>query len=360
MLVMASLRTRTRKDGSAYHAVLYRFAGKQTSTSFHDYPSATKFRDLVSTLGPAKALQAIGVDPALVTITVEQWLAHYIEHRTLERSTRAEYRSYLKNDIALSIGSIPLTALTSDDVARWVQAMSAKSASGRGGRNKFVLLSSALNTAVKAGHISTNPAVGQRLPRSEKLDMVCLTHAEFAKLLAEIKEPWRPLVEFLVASGARWGEATALRPADVDQDAGTVRISRAWKRTYQKGGYELGPPKTRKSVRTINVPQTVLAKLDYSGEFLFTNRLGRQVRPNDFRDRVWRPAVAAAGLNPAPRIHDLRHTCASWMIQSGVPLPVIQAHLGHENITTTVDVYGHLDRSHMQAAADVMAQALNG
>jgi integrase len=46
------------------------------------------------------------------------------------------------------------------------------------------------------------------------------------------------------------------------------------------------------------------------------------------------------------------------MIQAGVPLPVIQQHLGHESIQTTVDVYGHLDRRSVQAAADAIGEAL--
>src|SRR3954451_16008248 len=123
-----------------------------------------------------------------------------------------------------------------------MRTMTDKGVSGKTIANKHGFLSSALNAAVRAGRILTNPAAGQRLPVSERAAMVCLTHDEFAKLLGAVTEPWRPLVEFLVASGCRWGEATALRPSDVDREAGTVRITRAWKRTYDRGGYELGPP----------------------------------------------------------------------------------------------------------------------
>ncbi len=204
--------------------------------------------------------------------------------------------------------------------------------------------------------------------------MVCLSKEEFSRLLTSVTEPWRPLVEFLVASGRRWGEVTALRPSDVDRAAGTVRITRAWKRTYDRGGYEIGPPKTKKSVRTVNMPKAVLEKLDYSGEYLFTNRAGRPIRHNGFHDRVWQPAVKRvwpsvdadgklidkAKLPPRPRVHDLRHTCASWMVVAGVPLPVVQAHLGHESINTTISLYSHIDRRSMQTAADVIGQALGG
>ena len=125
---------------------------------------------------------------------------------------------------------------------------------------------------------------------------------------------------------------------------------------YATGGYELGPPKTKRSVRTINVPKTVLEKLDYAGEFLFTNRVGGPVRGNGFHDRVWQPAVTKADLDPRPRM--LRHTCASWMVIAGVPLRVVHAHLGHESITTTVNLYSHIDRRSGEAAAAAIAQAL--
>jgi integrase len=52
--------------------------------------------------------------------------------------------------------------------------------------------------------------------------------------------------------------------------------------------------------------------------------------------------MQAAGIDKTPRIHDLRHSHASWLIAAGVPLPAIQRRLGHESITTTIDRYGHL------------------
>ncbi|MCK0174763.1 site-specific integrase [Mycolicibacterium sp. F2034L] len=373
---MASLRYGTRKDGSAYTQVLYRHEGKQRSSSFDDHREALKFRDLVDQLGPDKAREIARLTNQATTPsrTVAEWVAHYIDHLTgIDPRTVQEYRGYLRADIGPALGVIPLAVLTRDDIARWVQAMSAEGFSGKTIANKHALLSAALSSAVKAGHIDANPAAGARLPRTERLEMLFLTREQFALLHSSVTKPWRPFVEFLVASGARIGEATALKPGDVDRDTNTVRISRAWKRGG--GGYRVGPPKTAKSRRTINVPASVLDKLDYSGEWLFTTpgnggrAGGGPVRAVNFRANVWAPAVERAWpskdadgkpIMPAlrPRIHDLRHTCASWLIQAGVPLPVVQQHLGHESITTTVDVYGHLDRRSAQAAADAISAAL--
>ena len=71
------------------------------------------------------------------------------------------------------------------------------------------------------------------------------------------------------------------------------------------------------------------------------------------------PAVARAGLKPRPRVHDLRHTCARWMVAAGVPLPVVQTHLGLESINTTISLYCHIDRRSQEAAATAIAAMLD-
>ena len=144
--------------------------------------------------------------------------------------------------------------------------------------------------------------------------------------------------------------------------AGTCRITKAWKHT---GDYnrELGPPKSRRSVRTINLPaQAVDIAARHDGPFLFTNHAGNPVTTQSFYNSAWRDARKALlderGHGKRPRVHDLRHTCASWMISAGIPLVVVSRHLGHEDITTTAQVYTHLDRSSFQEAANVIGKIL--
>jgi integrase len=289
--------------------------------------------------------------------TPPAWTQHYIDHRTgIQRDTIAKYRAYLKNDIGPSVGEIPLAVLSRDDIAAWINQMQDDDASGKTVKNKVGLLSAAMKAAVREGKIPGNPCEGVRLPRWDRAEPMFLSEAEFQGLLASVTEFWRPMVQFLVASGCRWGEAVALKPADIDRDANTVRITRAWK--YVKGGYYLGPPKTKKSVRTINVHGKALDALDYEGEWVFQNRDGGPVRYAGFHRRVWQPAIKKAQLRENPSPHDLRHTFASWNINGGVPLPTIQRQMGHEDIGTTVNLYGHLDRRTAIAAADTVGAAL--
>lgn len=360
---VASIRERQRGGGSTYYSVLYRIDGRQSSLSVNERQEAEYACELINRLGPARALEILNVSAEpRSSMTVESWIRHHIDHLTgVDRRTVEDYNRYLRNDIAPQLGPIPIDELTRDDIARWVSAME-DVLSPKTIANKHGFLSGALAGAVTSGKLKANPAAGIRLPQSHAKEMVFLTRDQFAELNDRVTEPWRPFVEFLVASGCRLSEATALRPDDIDQDAGTVRIWQSWRRSG--GGYRLAPPKTVRSKRTINVGKETLEKLTYSGEWLFTNSgRGRRaeygpVRPPNFRANVWWPAVERASLSQKPRIHDLRHTCASWMIMAGVPLPVIQRHLGHESIQTTVDLYGHIDRSSAQAAADAIAKML--
>lgn len=359
---MASIRTRNRKDGTTGYAVLFTIDNRQTSVTFDDQPTAEKFRDMVDHVGGKRAMAAweIADIPKTLTrgMTLAEWLRRHIDHLTgVEQKTLDDYNRYRDRDIVGFFGDIPLTALTPDDIALWVNHLEASGNSPKTIRNKHGFLSAALGKAVPE-HIPSNPAAGRRLPRGSGDDdeMRMLTRDEFAALLEATTEPWRPLLNFMVASGARWGEVSALKPSDVDQAAGTVKIRRAWK--YSSNGYEIGPPKTKRSRRTISVPTSVLSQLDYSHEYLFTNRAGGPVRYQGFRRRVWDKAVARAELDPAPTPHDLRHTCASWMLTGGVPITVVSRHLGHESIKITVDIYGDVDRASAALAADFMAGAL--
>lgn len=367
-----SIRFRTRLDGSTYTQVRYRMGGRSGSVSFDDHSEALQFDDLVTKVGAAKALEITRIVAAPDrALTVAQWLKRHIEHLTgVDAATRQQYERYAANDINPVLGLIPLTALTPDDVSAWMNGMRKRNGdfpSGKTVANKHGFLAGSLNAAVERGLIKANPCDHTKLPRWHREEMVFLEPDEYAILSAALPEYWQPLVDFLVTSGARWSEATALKPADIDVRAGTVRIYKAWKRVDGQG-YSLGPTKTKMSTRTINVPKSVLTPLDLSGDWVFTNsgrgRAGDDgvVRIHSFTPNVWHPALARAkeaGLSKRPRIHDLRHTCASWLIQAGRPLPAIQQHLGHESITTTVGTYGHMDRSSGKDNADVLGGLIN-
>lgn len=386
---MAWIKERPRSGGKTSVVVLYELPdGTQTSATFYsdnpdeDRREAEEFKTAINTIGPEKAMKAWGVNPTKRSIsrpksnapTVAQWMQNYIDTRTgVTKATLFDYRSYLRRDIEPVLGNIPIDLLTDEDIAGWVNWMAQRPSgktdddgepltlSGKTIANRHGFLSAALNTAVPK-HIPANPALGTRIPRTQKKEMCFLTHDEFDLLLNCIEEQWRPMARFLVASGCRLGELRALKPSDVDKANRRVWIGRGVKRTYDKAQpYEVGATKTKKADRPVVVDKSIIDELDYTGEWLFTNPDGSAVVDVVWRKQVWYPALARAqklGLTKKPRIHDLRHTCASWMIAGGADMYSVQRHLGHESIQTTINNYTHLDARQAEAAADIIGRAL--
>ncbi|GAB7071251.1 hypothetical protein JCM12141A_55400 [Mycolicibacterium hodleri] len=359
-MTVASIHAQKTTRGNTYR-VLWRADGRQRSLTFENLPSAERFKTLLEDHGPDEALRVIELDEIGKHVpTVTEWLTSHIDNLTgVQPATINRYRTYVRRDVNPVFGSLPISAVTETTIARWIKQLGG---SGKTIANKHGFLSGAFNGAVRAGVMATNPCAGRRLPHTRVEETVFLTPAEFKLLRDHIeRDRWKNLATWLVTTGMRFSEATALSAADIDAEAKTCRINKAWK---YSGDYrpEIGPPKTKKSIRTISLPPSALEVIDLTAPgFLFTNGAGNPVRAQEFFNGGWKPgraAAVAAGLTKEPRVHDLRHTCASWMIQAGVPLPVIQQHLGHESIQTTIGVYGHLDRRSAQAAADAIGSAL--
>jgi len=317
--------------------------------------------------------------------TVTEWVDTYLDKSTgllagVTDATRADYRRDATRYIEPRLGELPIDQVDVDEVARWVvwleaQEWKGKPIAAQTVRARHSLLSQILEAAAAKGHRSGNPARGATLTRGRKRKMVVLTQSELAVLLHFVPERWRPLVLWQAGTGMRWGEATALTWGDLDRDARPmlVNIDKAWQRTEAGQRPTLGPPKTDAGERTISVPDALVAQLGTprAGDVLvFPSRVGKRVRSSSFHSHVWYPALTlandakaceASGLTPIgkrPRVHDLRHFHASALIHAGRPLPYIQARLGHEKITTTVDTYGHLLPDAQQGDADAVARIL--
>lgn len=377
---MASIRRRVltgkKTAGQVVWQVRYRDDDDtERSESFGTDKAAREFKGLVDDLGWREALEILKdtEDPTAQTPRLRDWCATYIETRTgITKGTRTRYALHAEKHLG-ALGSRPVDKITPALVAKWVNAMSDEGLSGKTISNRHGFLSGAMKAAVREGHAAANPCDGTRLPKTERQEMIFLTGSEFAVFLSHVRIDAQPFVSLMPATGLRWGELTALQPRDVDLDAGTLTVSRSWK--YVEGRSkkaELGPPKTQRSRRTIALPHQAVDILSDAIEglrpdaFIFTNSAGNPWTGSRFHEGVWQPAVRAANaevegrpvLGKKPRIHDMRHTCASWMLKAGVSLPVIQRHLGHESIQTTIDRYSHLEPEQLLAAGRALSSAM--
>lgn len=363
---MSSIEYR-RSNGRETWRVRFRQDRRNLSRAFTSLEAAESWRTVLDQLGPVKALSLLSEDrPDVPLRTVPEQVAHHIAHLTgVTSGTRRRYEKINARVITPAFQSVLLPDLTRDLVAAWVNEQADAGASRKTIANRHSLLSAALTSAERDRIIPGNVAKGVRLPKDAPRDeMVLLEPGDLAVLLGLTPDRWQPFVTFLFATGLRFGEATALQVQDVDIRVRSIRIRRAWK--YDGGRSELGPPKSKRSRRTISYPAQIdgILRERAAGRardaFVWTNTRGNPVRNGPFHEMVWQPLMEryTATGRPRMRVHDARHTYASWAIRAGVHLPVLQAHLGHESIVTTVDTYGHLVRADMDDLAARIGGAL--
>lgn len=281
----------------------------------------------------------------------------------------------------------PVTAIGEADLKVWLiewdRSLKTKA-------NYHGLIHGVFAYAVKRGYLAANPAVGtapkQSRVKQSRPELRFLTERELdtAVRLAGVHGD---LLAVAVGTGLRFGEISALWVSDVDLDRRTIRINKAWKRNGEDDAtdtpgwlarqlqpkhtmrdHHLGSPKTPKSRRTITISPTVAEILDRrtggraADDFVFTSRTGLPMHNGDFYTHVWRKlmkALQAERIAPF-RFHDLRHTHVAWLVAGSAPLPHIQARLGHESITTTIDTYGHLLPAGDELISGIIETALTG
>jgi integrase len=355
---VAHIEKRPRGDGTVGYRVKWRDpdSGKKDGLTFDDPKQADNLKKLLDANGQ-RLVDAQKVAAAIVrnTPTVAEVIEHHIEHLTgVQRRTKQDYRRDARNHINPHLGGIPIDALDSDRVKQWINDLAdpddedLKPMSPKTLRNIHSLLSAAVGSAVPKWR-PDNPVKGIRLPKYVPEEMVFLTQGEFSLLLSHIPYPYKTFIRFLASTGLRWGEAVVLTVGDFDLMSATptVRVSKALKRDEQ--GHYTGTPKSLRSVRTVSLAKSLVPDLAVGSavkatdDLAFTGPHGGRLHHGNFRSRVWVPAVERANsavdsdghpiprelrLNKTPRIHDLRHSHASWLIAAGVDLPTVQRRLG--------------------------------
>lgn len=371
---MPTPRQYVARDGAVTWRVRVRAHGRETSETFTGPTAkadAERFCRTVAAIGADAAVDhRARTDHADVDYmpTVREWLTTHTQQLTgVTERTRLDYKAMAKRTWLPTLGGVALDAVDAATVARTINALEAKGLSAKSIANAHGLLSGLFKSALRAGHVTSNPCEGVRLPRArehERRDERFLTYDEYLRLLDKVPKAHRPLVVLLFGTGLRWSEATALQVRDVRASGKppVVRVTKAWKATPGQPR-QIGPPKSAKSRRSVILGGPVVdvlePLLDRPGDaLLFATPRGKAIHHGNWRTRVWVPAIEAAGLDPAPRVHDARHTHASWLLEMGATLEQVQDQLGHESILTTRKVYGHLQPAMQAQMLDYATRAL--
>lgn len=318
-----------------------------------------------------------GINIAPDRITVEDYLKQWLEESvrpSVRIRTFESYRSIVDLHLIPSVGRHQLAKLT----PRHVQAMlTEKSRAGLSPRT--------------VAYIRTVLRIA--LARAERWELVHRNVAELVdppkQIRTEVK-PWSPdeaqrfleavsdhrlgaLFSVALALGLRKGEALGLRWSDIDLDARRLTIAQQLQRTKDLGLIFL-PPKTDRSRRTIMLPETTILAINrhrrrqirdqlkagarwVNSGLVFTTPIGTPLDPGNV-NKLFNQLVADAGLRKQ-RFHDQRHWCASLLLAQGLPAVMVRDLLGHTQLSTTTDLYGHVIEEQLAATASAMEAVLS-
>jgi integrase len=315
------------------------------------------------------------IDPAASARTfgavVDEWRGTWTD---LEPKTKAGYESILNKHILPRFGKARLSGITPDAVQKFVNELAAKRAPATV-RRVYTVLCAVLRLAVRRRYLApaANPADHVKLPKGppkKPKGRLYLSAADVRKLAEAMPKNYRVAVYVAAYCGLRAGELWALRRKDVDLLHGELHVRQALKDinttsthlTAKEKGLLFGPTKTH-AERKLTLPAPIKKMLtDHLAQplpggagpdaLIFTTTRGKPVRHGNFYRRVFKPTLRGSKkrkIKPALpaeyhalRWHDLRHTCAALSLEVEPNLAMVQKRLGHEDIRTTINVYGHL------------------
>ena len=210
----------------------------------------------------------------------------------------------------------------------------------------FKLLCRASKKAVATGIIEKDFTIGVDVAKSEHKEAEIFLLEGLAAIMDAIDKDLRlckyhTLVATAIASGCRMGELLALTPEDIGENF--IRINKSLVEVRSKP--KLQPPKTRAGYRKVTLPKNIMAELwqlavnTPKDDMLFHNTKGNPCRTSNI-GRAWRTILRHANI-PYRKFHCLRHTHATMLLASGVPILEVAKRLGHSRPSHTLNLYGH-------------------
>ncbi|MBC8580948.1 tyrosine-type recombinase/integrase [Zhenhengia yiwuensis] len=308
-------------------------------------------------------------------ITLQQWFHIWLfEFRINDlKDTSFEryegiYRNYIKNS---TLGKKKLTDIRTADIQAYYNSLIEQGRTSNVVKTLNKHLRTCLNDAIKQGYITRNYCSLVTIPKTEseecdKEKEITFFTPEEQQIFLSSLEKHRNKALFILAlgSGLRLGELMALKWEDIDLDNNMINITRAISQISKVGkdgsrtwSILEHPPKTKSSIRTIPIPTKVKdalkthraqqnkeklkhGELYQDNNLVFCTELGNYIDTRNLT-RSYARALVKAGI-PHKKFHSMRHTYATRLFESDVPIKTVQALMGHSDIATTMNIYTHV------------------
>ena len=285
----------------------------------------------------------------------------------LKLNTWLTKESIIQKKILPYFGKRKLSEITAKDVMDWQNAIRGLTdAKGKPYSPTYLKtvhnqLSALFNHAVRYYGLQVNPAAkAGNMGVEERREMLFWTKEEYLKFADAMMD--KPLsyyaFEMLYWCGIREGELLALTPTDFDFEAGTVSISKSYQRL--KGKDVITTPKTKKSNRVIKMPKFLCGEMEDYLKMFYSTGANERIFPvsKHYLHHEMDRGAKAAGVKRI-RIHDLRHSHISLLIDMGFTALAIADRVGHESIDITYR-YAHLFPTRQAEMADKLNMERKG
>lgn len=312
---------------------------------------------------------------------IKDWKEKYAETGGLGEQTLEVYMDHIENHILPELGHMRLDQIKPIHVVNFLSSLKKVNCEEMAVSTKqyvYRVLRNIMERATEWKIIEENPVAS--VQKSQERDAVekdanVYNEEEVENLLIAAMEDlphWRVFISLAIAAGLRRGELLGLEWSHVDLEKGLIQINQIITRG-KAGKPTIKRPKSRKSKRVISLPDSVIEELkqyrsnwkkekirtrdmwvEDEHEFLFCNENGSHFYPTT-PTTWWRRFTTRANVRFI-RLHDLRHTSATLLINQGVHAKIISERLGHSNIRITMDTYGHaLQTADKEAAQKIDA-----
>ena len=356
---------KVRKKGAKWY-VLVDYRGRRKSKCVGSREAAEQVRRLVEAklaLGDLSVLEAADNKRPTFNAYADGWLKDYarIECKT---STADGYEGVLEQYLRPRFGKKLLHEIRRDDVKSLINRLLGLELSRNTIRNALCVARGMFNYAIEEGLIESNPAarLGRftRLAKTTETKGIALTAKEVQQFLEAAKEIcpyYHALFLTAVRAGLRRGELVALQWGDLQLGRDDIDSDRfiLVQHNYVRREHTTTKSKKSRRVDLSRELRRVLVELrdkrlleaylkgknDISDELVFQTPRGTILDPDNLYHRVFLPVLAKAGIRKI-RLHDLRHTFGSLLLQNGASIVYVKDQMGHSSIQVTVDIYGHL------------------
>jgi integrase len=304
-------------------------SGRERSKSFARKVDADRFLVAIEGAKPRGAY----VDPAAGRLPFGEWAERWFRSKAhLKPSTRHDYRALLDHQILPTFRDVSLASIDTLAVWEWVAGLVAGGLSPKRAGKALQVLAQVLASAVEGGRLAVNRAAGVKPPKGQRSEMHFLDSEQVEAAVEVSRLEWGPV---------KTHEARTVRmPRSVADELGAYLADRPHEPDALVFTAPMGGPLDRATFVRQHFKPAILA----ANEAL-------ALLPRDQRPRVTPRGPSL--LRPAPH---LRHTCASLLIAQGASIKAVQKQLGHKTASITLDTYGHLFPSKLEALRERLEQ----